>query len=145
MGETTTAHMVLSRSLLLLLAALASTLVAAEMADWKRGLDAIVTKMQTKDHASAPVNDVDTLVPENRHPLELAQKGLNDELPSRLTKHQGYTSDDSSDGLAAEELAQEGLNDELPSRLTKHQGYTSDDSSDRLAAEELAQEGLNDE
>ena len=65
--EATTGHLiewsqVRSRSLLLLLAALASTVVAAATsADWKRGLDAIVTKMQTKDHASAPVNDVDTV------------------------------------------------------------------------------------
>ena len=49
---------------MLLLAALASTVVAAEMAasaDWKRGLDAIVTKLQTNDDASALVQDVDTV------------------------------------------------------------------------------------
>ena len=50
-----------SRSLLLLLAALASTLVAAEIADWKRGLDAIVTKLQTNDDASADVDTVTAL------------------------------------------------------------------------------------
>merc|ERR1712086_1196956 len=76
MGNTQSKHMVRSRSLLLLLAALASTLVAAEIADWKRGLDAIVTKLQTNDDASA---DVDTLVPENRDPFEVA-----DESPSKL-------------------------------------------------------------
>merc|ERR1712086_1105982 len=76
MGNTQSKHMVRSRSLLLLLAALASTLVAAEIADWKRGLDAIVTKLQTNDDASA---DVDTIVPENRDPFEVA-----DESPSKL-------------------------------------------------------------
>merc|ERR1712195_83682 len=76
MGKNTTTNMVRSRSLLLLIAALASTLVAAEIADWKRGLDAIVTKLQTNDDASA---DVDTIVPENRDPLEVA-----DESPSKL-------------------------------------------------------------
>ena len=50
-----------SRSLLLLIAALASTLVAAEAADWKRGLDAILTKLQTKDDATAPVEDANTV------------------------------------------------------------------------------------
>merc|ERR1711935_42927 len=57
----------------LLLAALASTLVAAEIADWKRGVDAIVAKLQTNDDASALAKDVDTLVPENRNPLEVAK------------------------------------------------------------------------
>ena len=46
---------------MLLLAALASTLVAAEIADWKRGVDAIVTKLKAKDDASALVKDVDTV------------------------------------------------------------------------------------
>ena len=46
---------------MLLLAALASTLVAAEIADWKRGLDAIVTKLQTNDDASADVDTVTAL------------------------------------------------------------------------------------
>ena len=65
--EATTGHLiewsqVRSRSLLLLLAALASTVVAATAsADWKRGLDAIVTKLQTNDDASALVQDVDTV------------------------------------------------------------------------------------
>ena len=64
--EATTGHLiewsqVRSRSLLLLLAALASTLVAAEIADWKRGLDAIVTKLQTNDDASADVDTVTAL------------------------------------------------------------------------------------
>ena len=44
-----------------LLAALASTLVAAEIADWKRRLDAIVAKLQTNDDASALAKDVDTV------------------------------------------------------------------------------------
>merc|ERR1712195_267632 len=62
-------NMVRSRSLLLLLAALASTVVAATAsADWKRGLDAIVTKLQTNDDASALVQEVDTIVSENRDP-----------------------------------------------------------------------------
>jgi len=64
--------MVRSRSLLLLIAALASTLVAAEAADWKRGLDAILTKLQTKDDATAPVEDANTIVPENPDPSKLA-------------------------------------------------------------------------
>ena len=46
---------------MLLLAALASTLVAAEIADWKRGVDAIVAKLQTNDGASALAKDVDTV------------------------------------------------------------------------------------
>ena len=46
---------------MLLLAALASTLVAAEIADWKRGVDAIVIKLKAKDDASALVKDVDTV------------------------------------------------------------------------------------
>ena len=45
-----------SRSPLLLLASLASTVVAAEMADYKRGLEAIVTKVQANGDASGPVN-----------------------------------------------------------------------------------------
>merc|ERR1712166_1234562 len=78
MGRATT-NMVRSRSLLLLIAALASTLVAAEVADWKRGLDAIVTKLQTNDDdATAPVEDANTIVPENPDP-EVA-----DESPSKL-------------------------------------------------------------
>merc|ERR1712166_422342 len=69
MGETHKRNMVRSRSLLLLLAALASTVVAATAsADWKRGLDAIVTKLQTNDDASALVQEVDTIVSENRDP-----------------------------------------------------------------------------
>merc|ERR1712166_132820 len=68
-GETHKRNMVRSRSLLLLLAALASTVVAATAsADWKRGLDAIVTKLQTNDDASALVQEVDTIVSENRDP-----------------------------------------------------------------------------
>merc|ERR1712195_314656 len=66
-------NMFRSRSLLLLIAALASTLVAAEAADWKRGLDAIVTKLQTKDDATAPVEDANTIVPENPDPSKLAE------------------------------------------------------------------------
>merc|ERR1712166_1062697 len=79
MGRATT-NMVRSRSLLLLIAALASTLVAAEVADWKRGLDAIVTKLQTNDDddATTPVEDANTIVPENPDP-EVA-----DESPSKL-------------------------------------------------------------
>ena len=51
-----------SRSLLLLIAALASTLVAAEVAEWKRGLDAIVTKLQTNDDdATALAEDANTV------------------------------------------------------------------------------------
>jgi len=50
-----------SRSLLLLLAALASTVVAAEMADYKRGLDAIVSKVRANEDAAFPVEDVDTV------------------------------------------------------------------------------------
>merc|ERR1712195_140497 len=73
MGRHISTNMVRSRSLLLLLAALASTLVAAEIADWKRGVDAIVAKLQTNDDASALAKDVDTLVPENRNPLEVAK------------------------------------------------------------------------
>merc|ERR1712166_713310 len=64
MGETHKRNMVRSRSLLLLLAALAAT----ASADWKRGLDAIVTKLQTNDDASALVQEVDTIVSENRDP-----------------------------------------------------------------------------
>jgi len=71
-NAATTNMMVRSRSLLLLIAALASTLVAAEAADWKRGLDAILTKLQTKDDATAPVEDANTIVPENPDPSELA-------------------------------------------------------------------------
>merc|ERR1712166_1369880 len=68
-GETHKRNMVRSRSLLLLLAALASTVVATTAsADWKRGLDAIVTKLQTNDDASALVQEVDTIVSENRDP-----------------------------------------------------------------------------
>merc|ERR1712166_171109 len=74
MGETHKRNMVRSRSLLLLLAALASTVVAATAsADWKRGLDAIVTKLQTNDDASALVQEVDTIVSENRDPLGVAE------------------------------------------------------------------------
>merc|ERR1712166_1199288 len=74
MGETHKRNMVRSRSLLLLLAALASTVVAATAsADWKRGLDAIVTKLQTNDDASALVQEVDTIVSENRDPSEVAE------------------------------------------------------------------------
>ena len=40
----------------MLLATLASAVVAAEMADYNRGLDAIVTKVQANGDASAPVN-----------------------------------------------------------------------------------------
>merc|ERR1712166_1209914 len=73
-GETHKRNMVRSRSLLLLLAALASTVVAATAsADWKRGLDAIVTKLQTNDDASALVQEVDTIVSENRDPLGVAE------------------------------------------------------------------------
>merc|ERR1711865_447821 len=87
MGETPSENMVRSRSLLLLLAALASTVVAAATsADWKRGLDAIVTKLQTNDDASALVQDVDTLVPENRDPLEVA-----DESPAKLAAREVTT------------------------------------------------------
>merc|ERR1712166_540570 len=87
MGETPSENMVRSRSLLLLLAALASTVVAATTsADWKRGLDAIVTKLQTNDDASALVQDVDTLVPENRDPLEVA-----DEFPAKLAAREVTT------------------------------------------------------
>merc|ERR1712153_105101 len=87
MGETPSENMVRSRSLLLLLAALASTVVAATTsADWKRGLDAIVTKLQTNDDASALVQDVDTLVPENRDPLEVA-----DESPAKLAAREVTT------------------------------------------------------
>ena len=50
-----------SRSLLMLLAALASAVVAAEMADYKRGLDAIVTKVQANGDAAFPVEDVDAV------------------------------------------------------------------------------------
>merc|ERR1712166_213529 len=86
-GETPSENMVRSRSLLLLLAALASTVVAATTsADWKRGLDAIVTKLQTNDDASALVQDVDTLVPENRDPLEVA-----DESPAKLAAREVTT------------------------------------------------------
>merc|ERR1712166_315400 len=86
-GETHKRNMVRSRSLLLLLAALASTVVAATTsADWKRGLDAIVTKLQTNDDASALVQDVDTLVPENRDPLEVA-----DESPAKLAAREVTT------------------------------------------------------
>ena len=46
---------------MLLLAALASTVVAAEMADYKRGLDAIVSKVQANEDAAFPVEDVDTV------------------------------------------------------------------------------------
>merc|ERR1712086_407410 len=98
MGNTQSKHMVRSRSLLLLLAALASTLVAAEIADWKRGLDAIVTKLQTNDDASA---DVDTLVPENRDPLEVA-----DESPSKLAASEVTTMlQQGKDKVACEKLA----------------------------------------
>merc|ERR1712166_634683 len=87
MGETPSENMVRSRSLLLLLAALASTVVAATTsADWKRGLDAIVTKLQTNDDASALVQEVDTLVPENRDPLEVA-----DESPAKLAAREVTT------------------------------------------------------
>merc|ERR1711957_303184 len=87
MGATPSENMVRSRSLLLLLAALASTVVAATTsADWKRGLDAIVTKLQTNDDASALVQDVDTLVPENRDPLEVA-----DESPAKLAAREVTT------------------------------------------------------
>merc|ERR1712160_131283 len=87
MGETPSENMVRSRSLLLLLAALASTVVAAATsADWKRGLDAIVTKLQTNDDASALVQEVDTLVPENRDPLEVA-----DESPAKLAAREVTT------------------------------------------------------
>merc|ERR1711957_1035563 len=87
MGETPSENMVRSRSLFLLLAALASTVVAAATsADWKRGLDAIVTKLQTNDDASALVQDVDTLVPENRDPLEVA-----DESPAKLAAREVTT------------------------------------------------------
>merc|ERR1712166_1690574 len=86
-GEYISENMVRSRSLLLLLAALASTVVAATTsADWKRGLDAIVTKLQTNDDASALVQDVDTLVPENRDPLEVA-----DESPAKLAAREVTT------------------------------------------------------
>merc|ERR1712086_992943 len=100
MGNTQSKHMVRSRSLLLLLAALASTLVAAEIADWKRGLDAIVTKLQTNDDASA---DVDTLVPENRDPLEVA-----DESPSKLAASEVTTMlQQGKDKVACEKLAED--------------------------------------
>merc|ERR1712166_738825 len=89
MGRHISSHMVRSRSLLLLLAALASTLVAAEIADWKRGVDAIVAKLQTNDGASALAKDVDTLVPENRNPLEVA-----DESPAKLAAQATDSSDD---------------------------------------------------
>merc|ERR1712086_637125 len=98
MGNTQSKHMVRSRSLLLLLAALASTLVAAEIADWKRGLDAIVTKLQTNDDASA---DVDTIVPENRDPFEVA-----DESPSKLAASEVTTMlQQGKDADACEKLA----------------------------------------
>jgi len=76
--------MVRSRSLLILLATLASAVVAAEMADYNRGLDAIVTKVQANGDASAPVN-ADTLVPEDSDP-EVA-----DESPSKLAAREVTT------------------------------------------------------
>merc|ERR1712086_1030662 len=117
MGAATTNMMVRSRSLLLLIAALASTLVAAEAADWKRGLDAIVTKLQTKDDATAPVEDANTIVPENPDP-EVA-----DESPSKLAASEVSTmllEGNSTD--ACKKLADELCNEVEQSVKSSQQG-----------------------
>ena len=51
------------RPTLLLLAAFAPTLVAAEMADHDRGLDAILTKVQTNNDATASAKGVAPAMP----------------------------------------------------------------------------------